>query len=176
MENKKSPLLVYREKMAEVHTPAEIKEAFDTSFAMCFDIDRGNRENIHKKRRLFAKIWSVNPDAIITEADLCVMSTESTVMRDQFLLINRNGTKEVINEIAKLIEESGIIPSAHFFFSEKKAGIKGCYRRVFGEDKPSIVKKGNLLIDGEKLLVTVRVQTKADREAIKVEKDKEDLQ
>ena len=32
MENKKSPLLVYREKMAEVHTPKEIKVAFDDSF------------------------------------------------------------------------------------------------------------------------------------------------
>ena len=29
MENKKSPLLIYREKMAEVHTPEEIKAAFD---------------------------------------------------------------------------------------------------------------------------------------------------
>ena len=32
-----------------------------------------------------------------------------------------------------------------------------------------------ILIDGDKLLVTVRVQTKADREAIKAEKNKEDL-
>jgi len=58
----------------------------------------------------------------------------------------------------------------------KNSGIKGCYRRVFGDDKPSIVKKGNLLIDGDKLLLTVRVQTKADREAIKAEKNKENLQ
>jgi len=114
----------------------------------------------------------LNPDAIITEADLCVISTESTVMRDQFLLINKNGTKDTTNEIARLIEESGIIPSVYCFFSEKKAGSKGCYRRVLGDDKPSIVKKGNLLIDGEKLLLTVRAQTKADREAIQAEKTK----
>ena len=169
-------LKTYREKKNEVHIPEEVKEAFDASFAMCFEIDRGSAENIHTKRKLFGDIWTVNPDAIITEADLCVMSTEPTVMRDQFLFINKNGTKDATNEIAKLIEESGIITSVYCFFSEKKAGIKGCYRRVFGEDKPSVVKKGNLLIDGDKLIVTVRVQTKADREAIKAEKNKEDLQ
>jgi hypothetical protein len=165
-------LKIYREKKNEVHTPKEIKAAFDASFAMCFEIDRGIAENMHTKRKLFGDIWTVNPDAIITEADLCVMSTEPTVMRDQFLFINKNGTKDATNEIAKLIEESGIITSVYCFFSEKKAGIKGCYRRVFGEDKPSVVKKGNLLIDGDKLIVTVRVQTKADREAIKAEKNK----
>jgi hypothetical protein len=170
MENKKSPLLVYREKMAEVHTPAEIKEAFDTSFAMCFEIDRGSAESMHAKRKLFGDIWALNPDAIITEIDLCVMSAESAVMRDQFLLINKNGTNDMSNGIARLIEESGIIPSAYCFFSEKKAGIKGCYHRVFGDDKPSIVKKGNLLIDGDKLLLTVRVQTKEDRERLKEER------
>ena len=169
-------LKTYREKKNKAHTPEEVKEAFDVSFAMCFEIDRGSAENIHTKRKLFGDIWTVNPDAIITEADLCVMSTEPTVMRDQFLFINKNGTKDATNEIAKLIEESGIITSVYCFFSEKKAGIKGCYRRVFSEDKPSVVKKGNLLIDGDKLLVTVRVQTKVDREAIKAEKNKEDLQ
>lgn len=167
-------LKTYREKKNAIYTPEEIKAAFDASFAMCFETDRGSAESIHTKRKLFGDIWTLNPDAIITEADLCVMSTESTVMRDQSLLINKNGTNDTTNEIAKLIEKSGIIPSVYCFFSEKRAGIKGCYRRVFGDDKPSIVKKGNLLIDGDKLLVTVRVQTKADREAIKAEKNKEE--
>ena len=72
------------------------------------------------------------------------MSTEPTVMRDQFLFMNKNATKDSTNEIAKLIEESRIITAVYCFFSEKKAGIKGCYCRVFGEDKPSVVKKGNL--------------------------------
>ncbi len=168
-------LKTYREKKNAMHTPEEIKEAFDLSFAMCFDVDRGSAENIHTKRKLFGDIWTVNPDAIIAEADLCVMNTEPTVMRDQYLFINKNGTKDSSNEIAKLIEASGIIPSAYCFFSEKRAGIKGCYRRVFGVDKPSIVKKGNLLIDGDKLLVTVRVQTQADRKAIQAEKNKGEL-
>ena len=171
MENKKSPLLVYREKMAEVHTPEEIKDAFDTSFAMCFEIERGSTESMQIKRKLFGEIWTLNPDAIITEADFCVMSSESTVKCDQFLLINKNGTKDTSNEIGKLVEESGIVSSVYCFFSEKRAGIKGCYRRVFGSDKPTFVKKANLLIDGDELVITVRVQTKADREAIEATKE-----
>ena len=53
MENKKSPLLVYREKMAEVHTPEEIKAAFDDSFyAVCFNYDRGHGgSSTHYSRR-----------------------------------------------------------------------------------------------------------------------------
>ncbi|MBO5714897.1 MAG: hypothetical protein J6S23_00700 [Clostridia bacterium] len=163
-------LKTYREKKNEIHTTEEIKEAFDTSFAMCFEIDRGSVKSVHTKSKLFTDIWTANPDAIITEADLCVMSTEPSVMRDQFFLINKNGTKDTTNEIVKLIEESGIISSAYCFFSEKRAGIKGCYRRVFGDDKPSIIKKGNLLVDGDKLLVTVRTQTKTDREKLKEER------
>ena len=34
MEPKKSPLLVYREKMAEVHTPEEIKAGLMTAFML----------------------------------------------------------------------------------------------------------------------------------------------
>jgi len=92
MENKKSPLLVYREKMAEVHTPEEIKSAFDEShYAVCFNYDRGHGG---AKHALFAAIWEVNPDVIITEADLCIMAVEPVVWRDQLLLIDKNGNRE----------------------------------------------------------------------------------
>lgn len=164
---------LYQEKKNAVYTPEEIKSAFDTSFAMCFDIPRENMERAHNKRRILTQIWEVNPDAIIIEADLCVMNVEPTVMRDQFLFINKNGTKESTNEIARIIEESGVVTSVYCFFSEKRADVKGCYHRVFGDDKPSIVKKGNLLIDGDKLLVTVRHIAKSDRETLKSEKIKE---
>ena len=107
MENKKSPLLVYREKMAEVHTSEEIKAAFDDScYAVCFNYDRGHGR---AKYGLFAAIWEVNPDVIITEADLCIMAVEPIVWRDQLLLIDKNGTKETANAIAKFMAESGII-------------------------------------------------------------------
>ena len=154
MEHRKSPLLVYREKMAKVHTPEEIKVAFDESHhAVCFNFDSGHGR---AKYALFAAIWEVNPDVIITEADLCVMSAEPGVWRDQILLINKNGTKEMSNHIIQLIAASGAVSSAYCFFSEKKAGIKGCHRRIFNNDEPSLVKRGNLLIDGDKLLLTAR--------------------
>ena len=131
---------LYKQKKAEVHTPAEIKSAFEESFAICFDFNENRTPTTRSS--MFTSIWMLNPDAFIVECDLCVMSTEPKAHRDQFLLINRNGTKESANEILRLMEESDSITSAYCFFSEKKAGIKGCYCRVFGNDKPSVVKKG----------------------------------
>ena len=157
MENKKSPLLVYREKMAEVHTPEEIKCAFDDSFyAVCFNYDRGH---VGAKHELFAAIWEVNPDVIITEADLCIMAVESIVWRDQLLLIDQNGNKETANTIAKFMAESGIISYEYRFVN--KDGIKTCLPPSENE-KPSALFKGNLLIDGDKLLLTARHMTKTD--------------
>ena len=165
MENKKSPLLVYREKMAEVHTPEEIKVAFDDSFyAVCFNYDRGYGR---AKYALFAAIWEVNPDVIITEADLCIMTVEPFVWRDQLLLIDKNGTKETANTIAKFMAESGIISYEYRFVH--KDGIKTCLQPS-ENGKPTALLKGNLLIDGDNLLLTARHMTKADK---KTEKRKE---
>lgn len=157
MENKKSPLLVYREKMAEVHTPEEIKVAFDDSFyAVCFNYDRGH---VGAKHELFAAIWEVNPDVIITEADLCIMAVEPVLWRDQLLLIDKNGNKESANTIAKFMAESGIISYEYRFVN--KDGIKTSLPPS-KNGKPSAPLKGNLLIDGDKLLLTARHMTKAD--------------
>lgn len=159
MENKKSPLLVYREKMAEVHTPDEIKSAFDESrYAVCFNYDRGHGR---AKYALFAAIWEVNPDVIITEADLCIMTVEPVVWRDQLLLIDKNGDKETANKIAKFMAESGIISYEYRFIN--KSGAKTCLPPVTN-GKLAALFKGNLLIDGDKLLLTARHMTKADRE------------
>ena len=159
MENKKSPLLVYREKMAEVHTPKEIKLAFDEShYAVCFNYDRGHGG---AKHALFAAIWEVNPDVIITEADLCIMTVEPVVWRDQLLLIDKNGNKESANTIAKFMAESGIISYEYRFVN--KSGVKVCLPPS-ENGKPTALLKGNLLIDGDNLLLTARHMTKADRE------------
>ena len=158
MKNKKSPLLVYREKMAEVHTPEEIKTAFDDSFyAVCFNYDRGH---VGAKHELFAAIWEVNPDVIITEADLCVMAVDPVVWRDQLLLIDKNGNKETANTIAKFMAESGIISYEYRFVN--KDGIKTCLP-LSENGKTTALLKGNLLIDGDKLLLTARHIDKTDR-------------
>ena len=158
MKNKKSPLLVYREKMAEVHTPEEIKAAFDDSFyAVCFNYDRGH---VGAKHELFAAIWEVNPDVIITEADLCIMTVEPIVWRDQLLLIDKNGTKETANTIAKFMAESGIISYEYRVVNE--ADIKVCFGTVdVKRESPIIRFKGNLLVDGDKLMLTARHMSKA---------------
>ena len=168
METKKSPLLVYREKMAEVHTPEEIKAAFDDSFyAVCFNYDRGH---VGAKHELFAAIWEVNPDVIITEADLCIMADEPIVWRDQLLLIDKNGNKETANAIAKYMAESGVISYEYRFVN--KAGDKVCFGSVDVKKESPIVRfKGNLLIDGGKLLLTARHMTKEDRETLKAIKE-----
>lgn len=167
MENKKSPLLVYREKMAEVHTSEEIKAAFDDScYAVCFNYDRGHGR---AKYGLFAAIWEVNPDVIITEADLCIMAVEPIVWRDQLLLIDKNGTKETANAIAKFMAESGIISYEYRFVN--KSDIKVCFGSVDVKKESPVVRfKGNLLIDGDKLLLTARHMIKEDRKKLKEEK------
>ena len=162
MENKKSPLLICKEKMAEVHTPEEVKSAFDEShYAVCFNYDRGHGG---AKHALFAAIWEVNPDVIITEADLCIMAVEPIVWRDQLLLIDKNGNMETANKIAKFMAESGIISYEYRFVN--KDGIKTCLP-TSENGKPTALLKGNLLIDGDKLLLTTRHMTKADREKLK---------
>ena len=159
MKNQKSPLLVYREKMAEVHTHEEIKVAFNDSFyAVCFNYDRGYGR---AKYALFAAIWEVNPDVIITEADLCIMAVEPVVWRNQLLLIDKNGNKETANTIAKFMAESGIISYEYRIVSE--ADIKVCFGTVDVKKESPIVRfKGNLLVDGDKLLLTARHMTKTD--------------
>ena len=167
MEPKKSPLLIYREKMAEVPTPEEVKTAFDQShYAVCFNYDRGH---VGAKHELFAAIWEVNPDVIITEADLCIMAVEPVVWRDQLLLIDKNGNKETANTIAKFMAESGIISYEYRVVNE--ADIKVCFGTVDVKKESPIVRfKGNLLVDGDKLMLTARHMNKADRERLKEEK------
>ena len=160
MENKKSKLELYREKRDRVYTFAEIKEAFDNSFVACFDGDKEKITVSRWKFELFCGIWEINPDAIIKEVDLCVLTGNPTVKSKQILVINKNGTRDSANEIGSFIENTGFVTEAFYFFSERKDGVKKCYRNIFGNSKPAFVNKGNLLNDAEKLLVTVRTDVR----------------
>ena len=154
----KSSIVIYQEKMKESHTQEEIAAAFDSSFAICFSF---KKDALKQKPKWLGTIWrNINPDMIATKADLVVMSTTPMVLRDQQLLINRNDSKGSADEIVKLLTESGALSEAYCFFSEKKNGIKGCYCYVVGSDKLTPIKKANLLIDGDKLLLTVRTLVK----------------
>ena len=62
--------------------------------------------------------------------------------------------------VAKFMAESGIISYEYRFVN--KSGTKICLPPN-ENGKPTALFKGNLLIDGDKLLLTVRHMNKADR-------------
>lgn len=163
MENKKSDLELFREKRDRSYTFAEIKEAFDNNFSVYFDVDKEKITVSRWRYKLFSEIWKINPDAIIKEADLCVLTGNPAVNCKQILVVNKNGTKDSAKEIVHIIEGTGFVTEAFCFFSERKNGVKKCYRNVFGSKKPVFVNKGNLLTDGEELIITVRTDVRSTK-------------
>ena len=154
---------LYMEKRKEVHTPEEFLAAFEDSAVFVFALSEDR--TVFSKTNLLGGIWMINSDAIITEADLCVMSVEPTAHRKQFLVIDKNGNEETHNRILDLIEKSGVVPCCYVAFKEKKNGIKRCFLKKFDNKTTALLKKMNLLFDGEDWLVTVRHFSKVDRKA-----------
>ena len=144
---------LYMEKKNIIHTPEEILAAFEDNTAIVFELKK--ERGLSDKRNLFAGIWEINPEAIITEADLCVMSVEPTAHRKQILVIDKGGDKTSGNKILDLMFNTGVIPNCYVSFKEKKNGIKRCVLQEF-KNKIKVVKKMNLLVDYGILLVTVR--------------------
>ena len=153
---------IYMVKKNEVHTHEEILAAFEDNTAIVFELSRERTPSA--KSNLFGGIWQINPEAIITEADLCVMSVEATAHRKQILVIDKGGDKDTGNRILNLMYKSGVVPFCHVTFKEKKNGIKRCILQAFNGET-TVVKKMNLLVDYGNLLVTVRHLTQADHEA-----------
>ena len=153
---------IYMEKKDIVHTPEEILAAFENSTAIVFELSRERTPSA--KSNLLGGIWQVNPEAIITEADLCVMSVEATAHRKQILVIDKGGDKDTGNRILDLMYKSSVVPSCYVSFKEKKNDIKRCILQKF-DYKTTVVKKMNLIVDYGNLLVTVRHLSQADHEA-----------
>ena len=154
----------YMEKKDIVHTHEEILVAFEGNTAIVFELSRERTPST--KANLLGGIWQVNPEAIITEADLCVMSVEATAHRKQVLVIDKGGDKDTGNRILDLMYKSGVVPSCYVTFKEKKNGIKRCILQKF-DYKTTVVKKMELLVDGNDLLVTVRHLSQADHDTRK---------
>ena len=153
---------LYIEKRKEVHTPEEFLAAFEDNTAIVFELAK--ERNPSDKRNLFAGIWEINPEALISEdCDLCVMSVESTAHRKQILVIDKGGDKETGNRILDLMYKSGVVTCCYVTFKEKKNGIKRCILQNF-ENKKIVVKKLNLLVDYGRLLVTVRNLSQDDHD------------
>ena len=122
---KKNYRTTFRQKKNEVHTTKEIASAFEHSFSACFALSEDCAPGA--RMQLFSKIWEINPDAIITEADLFVVQSDPVAAMDQYLVIGKNGTKETNALLARCLEESGIITSPWYIQSKKQGGIKTCY-------------------------------------------------
>ena len=155
---------IYMEKKDIVHTSEEILAAFEDNTAIVFELSRERAPSA--KSILFGGIWQINPEAIITEADLCVMSVESTAHRKQILIIDKGGDKDTGNRILDMMYKSGVVPFCYVTFKEKKYGIKRCILQRF-DYKTTVVKKMNLLVDYGNLLVTVRHLSQADHDTRK---------
>lgn len=169
MEEQKSYRAIFRQKKDEVHTPEEIIQAFDISFAACFALVEDRAPGA--RMQLFGKIWEINPDAIITEADLFVVQSDSVAEKDQYLMISRNGTRESNAFLAQCLEESGVITSPWYIQSKKHGGIKTCYRFTSETQQKAVVHKANLLIDGDDLLLSVRHLSSADHTRMKAKEN-----
>ena len=155
---------LYMEKRKEVHAPEEFVAAFEDNTAIVFELKK--ERNPSDKRNLLAGIYEINPETLISEdCDLCVMSPEPTAHRKQILVIDKGGDKDTGNRILDLMK-SGVVPCCYVSFKEKKNGVKRCILQKF-DNKTTVVKKMNLLIDCDNLLVTVRHLSQADHDAMK---------
>lgn len=141
--------------MNEVHTQEEILQAFETGFALCFEI----ASPAPAMQRLIAALCKIAPKIIFTTTDVCVFSTKPYIKRDQILLIH-NGDKETSDKLIAALEESVAVSDYLLVFSTKKNNVKGCIHAIVGQDKPAVVKQINLLADGDRLLATVRAYQK----------------
>lgn len=158
---------IFRQRKNEVHTTKEIASAFEHSFSACFALTENRAPGA--KMQLFGEIWNINPDAIITEADLCVVQTAPETATNQYLVIGKNSTKETNGLLTQCLEESGFITSPWYIKSEKHGGIKTCYRFVSETQQKAVVHKANLLINGSNLLLTVRHLSSTDHGRMKAE-------
>lgn len=152
---------IYMEGRSKKHSVEEILTAFEDSYSICFEL--GDNRTPSTKIKLLTGVWAVNPDAIVTETDLCVLSAESTAQRKQMLLIDKNGDINTINKILDLMYESEAISNCYVTYKEKEYGTKIGVLQKF-DSKTKVIKKFNLLIDGENLLLTVRSLSRADHE------------
>lgn len=158
---------IYMEKKNIVHTSEEILAAFEDNTAIVFELKK--ERNPSDKRNLFAGIWEINPEALISEdCDLCVMSIEPTAHDKQILVIDKGGDKDTGNRILDMMYKSGVVPCCYVTFKEKKNGIKRCILQKF-DNKTTVVKKMNLLVDYGNLLVTIRHLSQADHDTMKEE-------
>jgi hypothetical protein len=145
----------FRNKKLTVDEAQKIKAAFDAGVAMCFQVnkDLGAGPRI----KMASSLLEAYSDVILAKCDYVLFSKEPKVFCDMILLVKKDTEKEAFNKMVdEIIIPSGIVSEAVFIGKTGEQGVKKAVKREFANDKPCIVKKANLLLDGEKLILTVR--------------------
>ena len=152
----------------------ELKTIFEENYAFCFIVEKGVGDPSRTRNAaiLRRKILKEVETASIVECDLCTFSTKSGIAREQYLIIDKDGTSETAKHIGDMIADSETVSSMIVFQKEMRAGMKECFRIVFDEAHCAVVKKANLLVDGERLVLTIRHQTQKDHQEKKADSNK----
>ena len=161
MTENKSARQIYMENKGKVHEASEFIEAFDENVVVCFALKR--ERHVTAKSELLGNIWKIAPEAIITDkCDLCVMFSEPNAYVKQFLLIFKNTGSAEINAALDLIAESEVIEHAYLAYPKKTR--KSCIKLDITKTT-FVVRKMNLLLDGNNLMITVRHLSQVNRKA-----------
>ena len=160
MTENKTARQIYMENKGKVHEASEFIEAFDENVVVCFALKR--ERHVTAKSKLLGNIWKIAPEAIITDkCDLCVMFSEPNAYVKQFLVIFKNTGRDEINAALDLIAESEVIEHAYLAYPKKTR--KSCIKLDITKTT-FVVRKMNLLLDGNNLMITVRHLSPADHE------------
>ena len=152
----------FRNKKLTTAQANGIKAAIDAGVAMCFSFDKENGSV--SRVTLVSKILENFPDALIAKCDYIYFGSEPKAFKDMILLIKKENDNESFNKMVdEIIVPSGIVGQAIFIGKTNENGIKRAVQRSLTEDKAAIVKRANILIDGDKLLLTVRTLNTAQR-------------
>ena len=145
----------FRNARLTVEQANSIKSSFDAGVAMCFTF--APESSAPARISLISNILKHYLDVIFAKCDYVHFGKDTQCMRDMILLIKTDTDKESMNKmVEEIIKPSGCVSQAVFVAETNEAGIKKAVKRDFLNEKPCIVKKVNLLVDGDKLLLTIR--------------------
>ena len=152
----------FRNVRLTVEQANSIKSSFDAGIAMCFTFDPGSCAPT--RISLISNILKYYPDVILAKCDYVHFGTDPKGKRDMILLVKTDRDKDSLNAIVdEIIIPSGCVSQAIFVAGANEDNIKKAYKREFSNNKPCIVKKANLLVDGDKLLLTIRTNVIAKK-------------
>lgn len=146
----------FRNEKLTAEQASEIKAAFDAGVAMCFAFDKGF--GARPRITVASQILEGFQDALLAKCDVLYDGTDPQVWKDMILVIKRETDNESFNKMVdEIIIPSGVVSQAIFVGKTNDKGVKRAVRRTFAEAKAAIVKKANLLVDGNKLILTIRL-------------------